>query len=369
VTGPRVQRVNPPDYRAAQEAARAQESSLSHQALEHLARALQVYADELFREISHLADLPDQLGRLRQIRRAFLLIQQAQARLDTLFYQTVRDARDASFREILDIWRDAGRAAARRVRLPRELVAGVPETQLPLAGAFEALGTPPIHWRTLLTGYTENAVEETQLIVREALLRGMPSRELALRLRPYVLGAETFFQAFGRTELSDQLLQTPGFQQAARKLLFNADRIAYSEIHNARHEAERQRFAADPLVGAVGWRLSANRGSTRIPDVCDYLARDNFYGLGPGVYPIVYAPLPPHPHDRCELVPIVRPAYRAGEAKPEGQFQFDPLALEFPEGTTAARAGLIRRQLERALIGVQVHPIAGRVRTIIQQKK
>jgi hypothetical protein len=46
------------------------------------------------------------------------------------------------------------------------------------------------------------------------------------------------------------------------------------------------------------------------------LAENDFYGLGPGVYPVHAVPLPPHPFDRCERVPITRPLERANDPKP-----------------------------------------------------
>jgi hypothetical protein len=361
-----IPRTNPPEYRVAQELARAQESDLSHRALRALAQALRSYGEEL---AGFLADLPhsdSELVRYRQVRRAQEEINRLATRLQALMFRIVGEHRTASFQEVLEIWRAAGLEAARRVRLPRDLVPGVPRPELTLAGAFEALGAPSRHWRTLLTGYGRSAVAETHVIVREALLRGMRPEELSRRLRPYVQGAEDFHRAFGRTDLVDPILRTPGFEQAAKRLLFQADRIAYSEIHNARHEAERQWYAADPLVAAVGWRTSGSRGSTRIPDVCDYLARGDYYGLGPGVYPIALVPLPPHPHDRCEIVPIVRPAYRAGEAKPEPGLQFTESALVFPENITSARAELIKKQLAQSLRGVAVHPVSARTRDLMK---
>jgi hypothetical protein len=63
--------------------------------------------------------------------------------------------------------------------------------------------------------------------------------------------------------------------------------------------------------------LSPFRGALDGPDVCDALAINDFYGLGPGVYPITAVPPPSHPFCRCERVPLLRAPELAVEPKPD----------------------------------------------------
>ena len=58
-------------------------------------------------------------------------------------------------------------------------------------------------------------------------------------------------EAFKGAPISDKLLRDPARSGAARRLRYNADRIAVSEIQNARMEAEAQAFAADRACGRI----------------------------------------------------------------------------------------------------------------------
>jgi hypothetical protein len=102
-------------------------------------------------------------------------------------------------------------------------------------------------------------------------------------------------------------------RDAARQMEFNARRIASAELRNASHEAQVQHMMADPLIVAIEWTLSPLH---RDVDVCDSLASADWYGLGPGVYPVGAVPAPPHPFDACANRSVARPAREADQPKP-----------------------------------------------------
>jgi hypothetical protein len=85
-----------------------------------------------------------------------------------------------------------------------------------------------------------------------------------------------------------------------------------------------------------------------VPDVCDYHARGDFFGLGPGIYPKAKAPRPPlHPFCRCHLASL--PSRSAAGARPV------PMAgtaflRALPEGEASRIVGS-RERLQAALMG------------------
>jgi hypothetical protein len=309
-------------YRQAQLKARARAWALRLQALGRLDEALWKYATTLEKRLAALPAGPAQVTRRLAAERSLQITQQMAADLADSLGKAVAEGRDVAFEDILKIQTDASLAVAQSVDVPDALLGAVVKPNLTLAGAWESLGAGSATWKTLLKGYVQNAAQETQQIVTQALLEGVSPAELSRRLRPYVLGAEPFQKAFqGAGAITDKMLRDPLLTGEAKRLRYNADRIAFSEIHNARGEAEIQAFAADPFVKAVAWRLSPNRGKIRRRDACDGLASTNYYGLGPGVYPVMRVPTSPHPFCRCERVPISRPLSEIHQPKPDPPLQ------------------------------------------------
>lgn len=78
--------------------------------------------------------------------------------------------------------------------------------------------------------------------------------------------------------------------------LFNAKRLFRTEMNRAYSEAYR---ASCREIDAIGmkWNLSP---SHKVTDICDVLATQDVYGLGPGVYPMNnLVPKPAHPLCMC----------------------------------------------------------------------
>lgn len=204
---------------------------------------------------------------------------------------------------------------------------GVPVT---LIGAYAGIGGGG-NWRTLLNGSFNGFADTVDKLFIEGFVGGVGEDEMARRIRAFVKGSEGFEALFedGKIDLrklskSDRL--------AARTMVGNARRIAVSEIGNARAEAEITHFFDDPLIQAIKWTLSPDRGSGAVPDECDILASTDYYDLGPGVYPLGAVPAPPHPFDRCERIPVTRSSAKASEPKPAPPRRKRP---KFDKGVTS----------------------------------
>lgn len=80
-----------------------------------------------------------------------------------------------------------------------------------------------------------------------------------------------------------------------------ANRIAQTELHRAYEDQKAIEMMDDQELAWVQIKLSVTHHK---PDVCDYHARLDRYGQGPGVYPKAEAPKPGfHPFCRCRAIP------------------------------------------------------------------
>jgi hypothetical protein len=89
----------------------------------------------------------------------------------------------------------------------------------------------------------------------------------------------------------------------ARKIAYDARRIARTEPAHAFHEADRTMSERSPIIKGMQWNLSPRHPE---PDICDVYAKHDFHGMGPGVYPPEYLPPLPHPHDLCFMTHVLR---------------------------------------------------------------
>lgn len=86
------------------------------------------------------------------------------------------------------------------------------------------------------------------------------------------------------------------------KSRYYAERIARTELARAWADGFYAKALANENVIAFKWRLS---GAHKFYDICDFHAKSNLYGLGPGIYPFnAVPPLPAHPHCTCMLVAV-----------------------------------------------------------------
>ena len=81
---------------------------------------------------------------------------------------------------------------------------------------------------------------------------------------------------------------------------YAAKRLARTEINLAYHKATVAESLGKPWISGLSWRLSTSHVGE---DRCDFLARQDDYGLGRGTYPVDELPDPPHPQCMCYKVP------------------------------------------------------------------
>lgn len=258
-------------------------------------------------------------------RRSLDVVQQSAAKLERAIVRSIFEGRELSFSETMEIWREASLSIAQSRDIPQAAFGAVSRPNLTIAQAFP--GVDSTHeFRTLVRGHVQNAADEVATITFHALSKGESPEKLARQLRPYVTGRDKTLPdgVAGEIIPVDQ-------RGAAYSTEFNARRIAFSETHNARREAEVLHFQRDPLIELAQWTLSPNRGTQRQPDACDALAVLDWYGLGAGVFPLDAIPLSPHPFDRCETIPLVRSMAQLGREKVQGRrLRLDPWTVALP---------------------------------------
>lgn len=359
------------DYELALRDARKEEGRITVETVKRIQQAL---AKQSYALTQRLASLPrgvDAASRQRAIEASRKIVQQTYDELERVLQQEIAGGRTQSFETIQGVWQKASAAVAEQADIPSALLGAVQAPPVTMMGAFETLGGG-VYWKTLVHGHVKDAAGDAAAIVQAALLDGVSPDTLAKQLRPYVQGSEEFRKLLGMPGAGEQLqnlANTPAsLRGAARRLSFNSDRIAFSELHNARAEAETQHFIVDPMVDYVHWETAARRGNVIVPDVCDGYAHSDLYGLGAGNYPVDSVPAPPHPFDRCERVPHVRAAKDFGKPKPGGTL--DVSRLHFGPHMKNLTGAQHDRLLERSASLLSGRPIAAaRVREMMAAAK
>lgn len=259
-------RVGPPSYRQAQLEARMLWGSYSDEALRSIRRSLRQWSTTIGDILRRTKDRSERAKLLRIMKH----VGSATTVLNDALRSTISTNRLAAYEAVQNVWKTIRK------------IEGAPD--LRLLGMFEDLHGP---WETSLFKYVRVADSVVRAEIGTALATGLSAEKLAAKLVPFMRGT------------------------SEKDILFKARRIALTEIHNATEEAALESYVLDPNVKAVAWRLSPNRGPTaRIPDICDALAENDFYGLGRGIYPLDTVPLPPHPFDKCNRVPLLIPGPR-----------------------------------------------------------
>lgn len=137
----------------------------------------------------------------------------------------------------------------------------------------------------------------------------------------------------------------PEAAQVARRLGYDARRIAVTETNAAYREADNLAAARSPVLAGLRWTLSPRHPAW---DVCDVYAGLDLYGLGPGVFPGGKMPVTPHPFCACVPVPVLRPEGEWRKPKPgAGRPALRPiLAVPSPASVTGrARQRAIHQAL------------------------
>ena len=179
------------------------------------------------------------------------------------------------------------------------------------------------------------------------------NRAKAAKLKTPALRA-AYLQAINRAEAG------AGMEELAKVLnvalqernRFYANRIAQTELHRAYNQQRARDWMGQDWVQYLRIRLSATHPKV---DICDYHAKVDQYGLGPGIYPKAAAPLPPyHPFCKCMISTVINiPASTKPRYKAKAQWTF--LTQMPPE--EAARVAGSRERLQRALDGETLETI------------
>jgi len=212
-----------------------------------------------------------------------------------------------------------------------------------------------------------------EVLASDATLAGQLERALA-RLQVDGLSTQALRAAYrgvldalerAEDEAGEELLRRRLRVAFFERMRFFARRIAETELHRAFAQRQAVELLDDPDVEWVQWRMNP---SHPLPDICDFFARVNRWGLGGGVYPKRLAPVAPaHPFCRCVLSPRLDLTGRRGREVPGAdQAVFRGMGLN-----EAAQVAGSRDKLDQVLRGadpVVVHneriDPAYRVRTV-----
>lgn len=175
---------------------------------------------------------------------------------------------------------------------------------------------------TLISRHLEDAAPALDRLLVSSVARGVSIRRLttdvANLLRGRIIAGEPY--GMGNADVS-----------GLRTLQSDAARIARTETLNALREGNNQALEAGGIVLAAKWQLSGNHNAAK-PDVCDVLARIDFYGFGEGYYPPSRWPLE-HPNGACYQGGPVKfrpPTEWASPLPPAPPLLVSPAAVEMP---------------------------------------
>jgi hypothetical protein len=223
----------------------------------------------------------------------------------------IEDGASGLYSDVLGLWLEAAQAAQAAPGGPEVAsdASVVALERLVALGGFQALDDG---WRDRLRQYTRAAVADVDRVLRAGLVAGLSVSAMNRALKNYVVLSARFQDAFEAAASVDAAAAVrtayealPGdATEAGRMLGWQTRRITVSEIYDARFVAETRAMTAVPAVNGLRWTLSPSHNGS-VPDLCDVLAKTDWYGMGPGVFPVGLEPKSlAHPHCRCELVPV-----------------------------------------------------------------
>lgn len=148
-----------------------------------------------------------------------------------------------------------------------------------------------------LPKYLRDAAYQDPVNALMARINATTIKTPALRAA-YLEALDAIIEGKGKVAI-ERALRTAFYERTR----FHAARIAQTELARA----QQARIAADYLdsesMEYLQIRLSKSHPA---PDLCDLIAGQDRYGLGPGVYPKKLAPVPPfHPFCRCLIRPRI----------------------------------------------------------------
>lgn len=135
------------------------------------------------------------------------------------------------------------------------------------------------------------------------------------------------------------------------RMRYHANRIAQTELHRAWMDKQAEELMADDTVEVVQFKMSGTHPRT---DICDLFAKQDAYGLGPGLYPKEHAPRPPlHPFCRCGLISKRLISAKGAQFKPEAHRVYLRQVMAEEGVSKAAQAVGSRAKLQAVLRGAE----------------
>lgn len=141
------------------------------------------------------------------------------------------------------------------------------------------------------------AISEREILgrVNAAISQGVPAVELSRSVRDFLLKPGPAW--------------TTGIKPSVTgrgSLAYNALRLARTELNQGYRQAHKLQAMNSPLVVGIKWNLSASHPTDwpasaeymGYPEICDYRAKHDHSGLGPGVFPKDNVP-DDHPQGMC----------------------------------------------------------------------
>lgn len=168
--------------------------------------------------------------------------------------------------------------------------------------------------------WADNQINQIETVLLAGVARGESARDLSLKLEQFVLG---------------------GGQGMGDSIRSKAMRLARTEINNSYWEARRMSSELSPVVQGIKWELSARHPEW---DVCDYLSKQDLYGLGPGVYPPELLPPKPHPNCLCYSVDVLRDVGAWDEPRDVPGLQEQPSDVPLGRRANGFTENYIKRQ-------------------------
>jgi len=146
-----------------------------------------------------------------------------------------------------------------------------------------------------LPRYMQNAILHGEVDALLARIQATQLRTDGLRAG-YLQALERILDGSGQGAIDNALRVA-----VEERYRYFANRIAQTELARAHTEQRARELIADDNIEVVQYRMSQTHPRA---DICDYFARADGYGLGPGMYPKDACPMPPvHPFCLCTIQP------------------------------------------------------------------
>lgn len=175
---------------------------------------------------------------------------------------------------------------------------------------------PNFTYRTYLNLGITNLRREIDLAIASGIQRGIPAdeftKELALKMSKNDPEFNKVLQNLGprggKLRNGMKNVNIPKDQvRRAKSFLYQARRIAVSEVNNAYNEADLLATREATVVGYNEWQVSGRHyGLPSTPDACTFNYEVDQFGLGEGVFHVETTPSLLHPFCGCYTLKIFR---------------------------------------------------------------